>query len=282
MTAQGVLETGSSEPAVQQEQHKSIVENMTERSPTRSDSSDNHAERVSGLPVEFGSLPSEYQNVLRLAQERHNIQVTPLEELKGGRTGARLYLVSVRDPVEHIVLKLDLIKPDARSDEITRHALAVSRAPPDFARQHMVDLAFDRVECDGAIAVFYSIAGQSLHHFRPLASYERQSQLETIFSTTNELLLAEWNAASTFDQAVHPQSLLARWLTYRLRPEGKIERFLEDVCHIRADTAGLLVQGNVYPNPLAYAREAERWGQVRSVDAIIGFQHGDLNMATSW
>ncbi len=238
-------------------------------------------EMVSGLPVEFDALPSEYQNALCLAQERHNLQVTPLEELKGGRTGARLYLVSVstlvRDPIEHIVLKLDRINPEATPDEITRHGLAVSQAPPDFACQHMVDLAFDRVECDGAIAVFYSIAGQSLHHFRPLASYERQSQLETIFSATNELLLAEWNAASTFDQAVHPQSLLTRWLGYRLEPEGNIECFLEDVCHIRADTAGLLVQGNVFPNPLAYARQAECWGQVRSIDAIIGFQHGDLN-----
>jgi hypothetical protein len=270
------------EPIVQHQQRKLSFEKMTEPSfTTRSDSGYDSAAVVSGIPVDFGSLPSEYQNVLRLAQERHNLQVTPLEELKGGRTGARLYLVSisapVRGPVEHIILKLDRVNPQVRFDEATRHGLAVSQAPPDFARQHTVDLAFDRVERDGAIAAFYSIAGQSLHHFRPLASYERQCQLQTIFSTTNELLLAEWNAASTFDQAVHPQSLLARWLTYRLEPKGNIERFLEDVCHIRADTAGLLVQGHVFPNPLAYARQVERWGEVRSIDAIIGFQHGDLN-----
>jgi len=57
----------------------------------------------------------------------------------------------------------------------------------------MVDLAFDRVECDGAIAIFYSIAGQSLRHFRPLASHERRSQLESIFSATSELFLGKWN-----------------------------------------------------------------------------------------
>jgi predicted ATPase/Tfp pilus assembly protein PilF len=233
-------------------------------------------------PTDFGSLPLEYRNVLQLAQEQHNLQITPLQELKGGRTGARLYLVSVstpvRDSVQHIVLKLDRVNPQARSDETIRHGLAVSQAPPDFARRHMVNLAFDRVERDGAIAVFYSIAGQSLHHFRPLAYYERQCQLQTIFSATNELLLTEWNAASTFDQAVHPQSLLARWLTYRLEPEGDIERFLQDICHVRADTAGLLIQGHVVPNPLAYARQAQRWGQIRSIDALVGFQHGDLNM----
>ena len=46
------------------------------------------------LADDFSSLPSEYQDVLRLAQDTHNIDLTPLQELKGGRTGAYLYLVS--------------------------------------------------------------------------------------------------------------------------------------------------------------------------------------------
>ena len=237
---------------------------------------------MSKLAAEFNSLPDDYQSVLCLAQERHNINITPLEELKGGRTGARLYLVSVSKPesrpVEHFILKLDRINPKARSDEFTRHSLAVSQAPPDFASQHIADLALDRVEHEGALAIFYAIAGQSLHHFRTLASYERQSQLEIMFGATAEYLLSGWNACLSFEQAVHPQSLLARWLTYRLQPGGRIERFLEDVCHIHPDTAGLLVQGEVFPNPLAYARKPECWGSVRPIDAIIGFQHGDLNI----
>jgi hypothetical protein len=73
---------------------------------------------MSELAADFSSLPAEYQDVLRLAQDTHKIEVTPLQELKGGRTGARLYLVSVSspdsDPVQrpvghlrHFVLKLD-------------------------------------------------------------------------------------------------------------------------------------------------------------------------------
>ncbi len=66
---------------------------------------------MSELAIDFSSLPPEYQDVLRLAQDTHNIGVTPLQELKGGRTGAHLYLVSVAsadsDPVRHLVLKLD-------------------------------------------------------------------------------------------------------------------------------------------------------------------------------
>jgi hypothetical protein len=198
--------------------------------------------RVSELGAEFGFLPAEYQSVLCLAQDRHNIKVTPLEELHGGLTDARLYLVSVsrpaHAPVEHFVLKLDRVNPKTRADESTRHGLALSRAPSEFARQHMADLAFSAAEHDGAIAIFYSIAGQSLHHFRPLARLERQSQLETIFSATNHYLLSGWNADLSFEQAVHPQSLLARWLTYRLKPGGNIERFLDDAYRINPYTAG--------------------------------------------
>jgi predicted ATPase len=265
-----------------QPQRESIPDNMTESLPTRSDARQINSGTAVGLSVEFRSLPSEYQDALCLAQEQHNIQVTPLEELKGGRTGARLYLVSVSAPggdrVEHLVLKLDRLNPLAIPDEPTRHGMALSHAPPDFARGHMAQLAYDRVERNGAIAIFYAIAGQSLHSFRPLAGYERRCQLETIFRATNELLLSEWNAVPTFDQSVHPQTLLARWLTYRLKPRGNIEGFLEDFS-IPAETSGLLVQGNLYPNPLAYAREVECWGQVRSIDALVGFQHGDLNSA---
>ena len=88
--------------------------------------------------------------------------------------------------------------------------------------------------------------------YRPLAAYEAQSQLETIFGVAAVDLLAGWNAASTFEQAVHPQRLLAEWLGRRLEPGGKIERFLEEVCGVEADTAGLLVGGEVLPNPLAF------------------------------
>jgi hypothetical protein len=128
------------------------------------------------------------------------------------------------------------------------------------------------------VAIFYTIAGQSLHHYRSLAGYQQQSRLEKIFSMTNQVLLTRWNAGATFEQAVDPQKLLAGWLGYRLKPGGNIERFLEDVCHIQPDTAGLLIQGNLFPNPLLYARKSDLWTAIRPIDAIIGFQHGDLNI----
>ena len=63
------------------------------------------------LASEFDSLPTDYQNVIRLVQQQHGIRVIPLQELKGGFTGAVLFLVSVSTSgsriVEHPVLKLD-------------------------------------------------------------------------------------------------------------------------------------------------------------------------------
>ena len=43
------------------------------------------------------------------------------------------------------------------------------------------------------------------------------------------------------------------------------------------DTPGLLINGHVFPNPLAYARKAELWGKARPIDIASGFIHGDLN-----
>jgi len=234
------------------------------------------------LSDNFSSLPPEYQDVLSLAQETYNIEITPLEELKGGRTGAYLYLVSVTssgsDRIQHLVLKLDHKSKKTEIDELQRHHKALNQAPKEFAEHHIANLAFDRIEIEGAVAIFYNIAGQSLNHYRTLASYQQQSKLEKIFRMTNEILLSGWNKDLTFEQAVHPQNLLADWLGYRLNPGGNIENFLVEACNIQKNTEGFLIQGNVFPNPLVFAREPDRWGKIRPIDAIKGFQHGDLNI----
>jgi predicted ATPase len=233
------------------------------------------------LAAGFHSLPLDYQRVIQLAQDQHNITVTPLQELAGGWSGALIYLVSVASnapgPVEHFILKLDRKSKTSKSDEVSRHATVQSKSPPEFARDHLADLAFERVESEGAIGIFYTIAGQSLQAFRPLSSYGQQQQLETIFAATNRYLLAEWNTSLTFAQAVHPQELLAKWLGFRLDPGGPTERFISQVCLAGPDRPGFLIQASVFPNPLWYARHRESWGNPRPIDAIVGLQHGDLN-----
>ena len=232
------------------------------------------------LATEFQSLPEEYQLVIRLAEETHKVAVAPLQLLVGGWSGAVVYLVSVSNDetkrVEHCILKLDRKGKSAKSDEVTRHNTLISRSTPEFARDHIAELVFDRVEHDGAIAIFYRIAGQSLLKYRPLSNYERQSQLRTIFAETNKVLLAEWNRTPSFE-AVHPQKILQKWLGFRLDPGGNTESFIQKTLRVNPDVTGLLVNGHVFPNPLSYARKAEPWGKARPIDVASGFIHGDLN-----
>jgi predicted ATPase/Tfp pilus assembly protein PilF len=238
---------------------------------------------MSELTSGFQLLPPEYQRVLQAAQDQHVISVTPLETLVGGWSGAMVFLVSVthlaESPrrVEHLVLKLDRKSKTARSDELVRHAIAQRRSPSEFARDHLAALAFERVEAEGAIAIFYSIAGQSLQAFRPLSAHSQQHHLETIFAATYQYLLGEWNVNATYLQAVQPRDLLEKWLGFRLGPDAPIETFLRQVCRVEPDRQGFLIQGSVFPNPLTYARHGEVWGSPRPIDAIVGLQHGDLN-----
>jgi predicted ATPase len=234
------------------------------------------------LASDFQSLSPEYQHILRLAQEQHNIAITPLQQLAGGRSGALIYLVSVSSQngahIEHLILKLDRKNIKAKSDETVRHHTVLEKSPQDFARNHIAAMAFARIEHDGAIGVFYSVAGQSLRDYQPLSSYGQQHRLEAIFAATHKYFLEEWNVDRTFKQALHPQQLLHTWLGFRLDAGGYIERFMQETGRVRPDTSGLLINGNVFPNPLLYSRKPEPWGAARAIDAVFGFHHGDLNV----
>ncbi len=233
------------------------------------------------LTTDFQALPEEYQHVIRLAQDAYKIIVAPLQLLVGGWSGAVVYLVSVSSNetkrIEHCILKLDHKGRSAKSDEVTRHNIVMSKSTPEFAREHIAELAFDRVEHEGTIAIFYRIAGQSLLKYRPLANYERQSQLKTIFTETNTVLLKKWNVNQAFEQAVHPQKVLEKWLGFRLDAGSNTERFLKENCGVDPNVAGFLINGHVFPNPLLHARKPEPWGKVRAMDVATGFIHGDLN-----
>jgi hypothetical protein len=115
-----------------------------------------------------------------------------------------------------------------------RHRLALSQAPARFAGENMAKPAYE-AEQEGAVALFYTVAGQSLQNFRTLASQERQGRLEALFAATNDYLLTEWNAAAAFEQALHPQKLLERWLGYCLKPESSIASFLKGVFLLERD-----------------------------------------------
>lgn len=230
--------------------------------------------------LDFNKLSPDHKFLLQLAKEQHNLDVIPLQELKGGQTGAFLCLASVSNnsrQLQHFVVKFDWVNKKTRSSEIERHQLAVSQAPAVFSRQNMPMLMY-HFEHEGATVLFYTLAGQSLQRFHTLASNERQSKLEALFAATNDYLLKEWNIEAAFEQSIHPQKLLQKWLSYRLKPDGQIGSFLKDKFSIDPDTEGFLIQGQIFPNPLSYGLNTGHWRDVRPIDVLTGFQHGDLNI----
>ena len=193
-----------------------------------------------------------------------------------------IYLVSVTSPatgqVEHLVLKLDRKRPKSSSDEVSRHQVVLSQSPPDFVRQHIPEMVYDRIETEDALAIFYAIAGHSLYNFRTLSKHHQQSQLEILFSATNQYLLDEWNANLIFEAVDHPQTLLKRWLGFRLDLGQNIEGFLREACRIYPDYPGFIIQGNIFPNPLALCPQPGPLGiRFGRATLMVGLQHGDLN-----
>lgn len=231
--------------------------------------------------VSFQSLPAEYQQVIHIAEQRYSIAISPLQELGGGWSGAIIYLVRVvttgSSAVEHLILKLDRKRPKSTSDEVSRHRMVQQLSPVEFSSRHIPEIAYDLVEYENVLAIFYTIAGQSLHHYRTLSNFKRQSRLTTLFSATYACLLDEWNAGLGFELIEHPQNLLSSWLGFRLETGSKIETFLGEVCRLSPEIPGFILRGSLLPNPLHYARQPGAWGETRSLDAASGLQHGDLN-----
>ena len=229
----------------------------------------------------FQDLEPELRSVIELAEEQNRVAISPLQKLAGGWSGAAVYLVRVASVdsglVQHVVLKLDRKHPHASSDEVSRHRTVLEKSPPAFVRDHIPAMAFDPIESGEMLAIFYLIAGQSLVSVRTLSSFSRQGQLELLFSATGRYLLEAWNGGMTFETLDHPTELFSRWLGFRLDPGQQIERFIHEVCGMPPDMGGFIIDGQVAPNPLKYARSRDGWGSVRSFDAATGFHHGDLN-----
>jgi chromosomal replication initiator protein len=73
----------------------------------------------------------------------------------------------------------------------------------------MAKLAYE-VEHEGAIALFYTVAGQSLQHFRTLASQERQVNIEAVQQVVAEefrLRLADLKARNNSRKVVYPRQV---------------------------------------------------------------------------
>ena len=217
---------------------------------------------VMTLDPKFNFLNPDYLDLILSLQNKHNILICPLQQLTGGRTGALLYLVSIsiseNNSPRHLILKLDQPKQwgSKPENEAEKHEVALADSPPRFVDQHIPDLAFPPLEKDGSIAILYSIAGYSLHTYRPLSGFKKQNRLEIIYSNLIDNLISDWyGAGMRYESNVNHHSILREWLGYRIVPgQGNIDKFLITECDFNPESPGVVYNGEIYPNPLFYSR----------------------------
>ena len=224
--------------------------------------------------------PGEFREVVKAAETTYGIKITFLAKLRGGKSGAILYLAELRHKesarVEHFVLKLDEIDKEGRFPEAELHELA-RREAASFAK-HIPEVPFKPIEIDGRILMFYGIAGLSLENFRPLSAYveSSQGQLDHLYGEVFQRLLSEWNLKPVIE-TTHPQTILEAWLGDCISEEGSAEAFAENTYKIGRDTEAIVIESQVIPNPLVYARRPQKWGETRKLSVLSGLVHGDLN-----
>ena len=79
------------------------------------------------------------------------------------------------------------------------------------------------------------------------------------------------------DTLYQPYQALDKWLNYRLDPnQGRIHSFLEQECRLQADRQAFSSEGQFFPNPYAFAREAALWGKLE-MKLLTGNLHGDVH-----
>ena len=225
---------------------------------------------------------NEIDRILAVAKNEHNVDINLLEPLTEGYSAAKLFRASIThhgDPanVEHLIIKLEPIQ-ETVSDEADRHQSAIDSAPSAFAKNHVTRLALGKVVTDRAVAMFYSIAGESLQSFKPIDKYKVPNELEKIFAEIGRALLQEWNSNLSM-QILTPQQLLMQWVGDRIHYEKrKLDPFLEKNLKGYVPSSQQFALGSrTYPNPLLFAREAEQWGNARGIQVAVGFLHCDLH-----
>ena len=228
------------------------------------------------------SWPKEFKRLLPLIRESWGVEgpIYLNRVLGGGRSGALVYAADLtcRDFKGEAILKLDRIDAAewSRDKEFERHALAFEISP-DFAAQHLPRLVQAYQEGD-EIAILSTIAGRGLQYATSWSDCPYKEQLSFARRISNSLL-SSWNANYVLvDGLLEPHDLLAGWLDYRLdRERGRIGKFLSEDCGVDEDLPAYSFEGELYPNPLAFARGALPLPEKAKLRAVRGQMHGDLH-----
>ena len=245
--------------------------------PSVTDDQISRAEERAGL-----AWPSEFKDLLPLIRKDWEVKgkIYLNRVLGGGRSGALVYAVDIscREFEGQAILKLEHVDASdwSQDREYERHRQAIELSP-GYAAAHLPKLVH-AYQKDGQIAILSTVAGRGLQYATAWAECSFEQQLAFARRISSELL-TQWNADYEIAEGLlQPQDLLESWLGYRLDSEqGRIGDFLTGDCGLKSDELGYSFEGELVPNPLAFARHARALPKKTRLRAVMGQLHGDLH-----
>lgn len=213
--------------------------------------------------------------------ERLKQEITTAWKVKGtidvvrllsGKSGSTVLAVDIETDSHR---GLAILKLAAESDptELKKHEAAYADGG-EYAAHHFPKLVNAHAGSD-AMALLFSVAGQSLREVQPFARLNHSQQLEAVSSTFLELT-REWQCPHSRDGLAHPADLLQEWLQNKAQPGSRLYQLSEDHLELPAAAPAFSYFGHWLPNPVAWLNR-EMWGAAESLKTLAGRSHGDLH-----
>lgn len=226
-------------------------------------------------PEDFAAL----QAVIR-DQWRAGDEVYLTRQLSDGTSVSTTYLADVTTPAyagQAVIKFARVTEPVAHLESETERFRLANQSAPEYAAAHLPQI-IDVAHTDDCAATLSSIPGRSLEFALPWSDcgHEQQKRVVRQLSRT---LLDDWNASAGLAPGLlAPHDLLQAWLTFRLDPEtGHLHDLLANGCGVPAEEPSMTLEGQWYPNPLAFAVGAANTVDHLRIRAVRGNVHGRLS-----
>jgi CheY-like chemotaxis protein len=233
------------------------------------------------------AFPAEFAEFLPHLREQWAIDDLYLTRLLSGKSGARVLLVDIEcaDFSGQAILKLEEPE-DAPSDveaEADRHRRAIDH-DAGYAAAHLPRL-IKFLRHGVWTATLSTIAAGGLEYCTVWFHNTYESQRAAAERVSLDIL-ETWNADYRLAPGlVEPSGLLHSWLEERLElGESRLDSLLSEVLRFEASELAVILDGQWYPNPVAFARTQSGVDSGPPLRAAIGQMHGDLhghNLLTS-
>ncbi len=227
------------------------------------------AEIVSG-GLAMLEYPEELRSIIREFHKVHHFETHVREELKGGASGAHVFLVDAQGRYDGIfILKSDLV-PEGYDDEETRYRIAQKQG----AFSGKIPKLVASLRMTPYSLLLLSLAGGTRIEWRPLIE-----SLGLFGPAYSRLAGTLWTPALTSlsPKPVAAGGVLRLWLDYMLLSEqgGRIEHNIAGLCPELSSSPTFVHLGVELPNPFYFC--SGRAPEIPIINTFSGPFHGDCH-----